>query len=82
MLTLMKKLRQKWRVTDTNGVDIILLQHESMELKLMKGQRIHYYSENGIVYIDIAKNEIRTAFSSDEFDEKIKSFLEVLSKNE
>lgn len=90
----MAKTKLKWLLLDYNcyhiAFDIIVTFEQAKEYietskfsaTTWKGQRIHYYSENGIVYIDIAKNEIRTAFSSDEFDEKIKLFLEVLSKNE
>ena len=40
-----------------------------------------YFSHQGAAYVDMQKNEIRTAYSSAEFDEKAKAIMEVLKKN-
>lgn len=40
-----------------------------------------YFSHRGAAYVDMQKNEIRTAYSSAEFDEKTTAIMEVLKKN-
>lgn len=44
------------------------------------GKFERYYSDNGASYVDIKNNKIRTVFSVNEFDEKMKNILEVLKK--
>lgn len=45
------------------------------------GKFENYYCENGAAFVDVTINEIRTAFSKDEFTENIIKALEVLKKN-
>lgn len=40
-----------------------------------------YFSQQGAAYVDMQKKEIRTAYSSAEFDEKTTAIMEVLKKN-
>lgn len=47
-----------------------------------KGQREYYYSEEGAAYVDIPSNMIKTAFSKDEYDERIKMLLYEVKKYE
>ena len=44
------------------------------------GQFENYYSKSGAAYIDVKANVIRTAFRSDEYDDRIKEMMEVLEK--
>ncbi len=51
-------------------------------LKRWNGRFLNYYSENGAVYIDTQKKEIRTAFSSDEYDEKMNAWIKKVKEFE
>ena len=44
------------------------------------GQFENYYSKSGAAYVDVKTNTIRTAFRSDEYDDRIKKMMEVLEK--
>ena len=44
------------------------------------GQFENYYSKSGATYVDAKTNTIRTAFRSDEYDDRIKKMMEVLEK--
>lgn len=44
------------------------------------GQFENYYSKSGATYVDVKTNTIRTAFRSDEYDDRIKKMMEVLEK--
>lgn len=44
------------------------------------GQFENYYSKSGAAYVDVKTNTIRTAFRSDEYDDRIKRMMEVLEK--
>lgn len=46
-----------------------------------KGQFLNFYSDIGAAYVNLETNEIRTAFSKDEFSENILEALEVLKQN-
>lgn len=43
-----------------------------------KGERIHYFSMDGVVYVDTKNNIIRTAFKKEQFDQNILKMIEVL----
>lgn len=45
------------------------------------GQFENFYCDSGAAFVDVSTNEIRTAFSKDEFTENITKALEVLKKN-
>lgn len=45
------------------------------------GRFVNYYGPNGAVFVDTENNNIRTAFSSEEFDEHVKKMMEVLKRN-
>nr|DAG84480.1 MAG TPA: minor capsid protein [Caudoviricetes sp.] len=53
-----------------------------MSAGVWNGRFERYYSKNGSSYVDLQKNEIRTAFSKEEFDENVKGILEALDKYE
>lgn len=42
------------------------------------GRFVNYYGENGAVYIDTEKKNIRTAFKNSEYDDKTNKFMEVV----
>ena len=42
----------------------------------------NYYSDEGVSYVDTKKKIIRTAYKKEEFDDKIKKYLEVLNREE
>lgn len=44
------------------------------------GRFENYYSKSGAAYVDVKANTIRTAFRSDEYDDRIKKMMEVLEK--
>lgn len=43
-----------------------------------KGQYERYYSDQGVAYVDLKNNLIRTAFKPEEFSENVEKILEVL----
>lgn len=47
-----------------------------------KGQYERYYSDQGVAYVDLKNNLIRTAFKPEEFSENVEKILEVLKKYE
>ena len=51
-----------------------------VSINVWSGRFERYYGEAGAVYVDMEKQNIRTAFSSLEFDERTKKILEVLKK--
>ena len=46
------------------------------------GEREKYYGVDGVAYVDVKNNVIKTAYSKAEFDDKVKNALEVYSKYE
>lgn len=52
-----------------------------ISLTVWKGRFEKYYGNEGATFLDVEKSEIRTAFSSRQFDDTVKSILEVLTKN-
>lgn len=57
------------------------IQKASVSVTKWNGQFENYYGHEGAAYVDTQKNEIRTAYSSAEFDDNTKSIMEVLKKN-
>lgn len=57
------------------------IKEAKISISVWKGQYERYYSVNGAVYVDLANKVIRTAFSSQEYDEITLRILEVLKKN-
>ena len=50
-------------------------------LKTRAGRNwFNYYSDDGAAYLDIDTGEIKTAFASDEYDDKTKRMLEVIKR--
>ena len=48
-----------------------------------KGQRIAFYSKEGVTVVDLAKSKIVTSWSKDEFDDNVKSIIkEVIGSGE
>lgn len=45
-----------------------------------EGRFRNYYGEHGAVYVDVEKENIRTAFKAEEFDDKIKAAMGVLKR--
>ena len=56
------------------------IQEADVSLTRWKGRFINYYGPNGAVYVDMENNNIRTAFTKDEYDEKIIKLREVMEK--
>ena len=59
---------------------ISYIKNAKISSTVWKGQFERYYSENGATYVNMHKNEIRTAYKKEEFDEKVKNLMEVLKK--
>lgn len=57
------------------------IKEAKISISVWKGQYERYYSVNGAVYVDLVNKVIRTAFSSQEYDEITLRILEVLKKN-
>lgn len=56
------------------------IQEASISVTVWDGWYERYYGKNGSVYVDMRENFIRTAYSAKEYDDKIKSLMEVLKK--
>lgn len=52
-----------------------------ISVTVWNGQFERYYGEKGTAYVDMRKNEVRTTYSSAEYDEKLKSLVEEMKKN-
>ena len=52
-----------------------------ISVTVWNGQFERYYGEKGTVYVNTEKNEVRTTYSSSEYDEKLKSLIEEMRKN-
>lgn len=52
-----------------------------ISVSVWNGQFERYYGVKGATYVDMRKNEIRTAYSLEEYDEKTISLIEEMSKN-
>lgn len=65
----------------TNDMAILFIEQSKASITVWNGKFERYYGPNGAAYVDIEKNEIRTAFTGLEFDDPVKKFLEVLEKN-
>lgn len=57
------------------------IENAAVSVTRWNGRFEDYFSHRGAAYVDMLKNEIRTAYSSAEFDDKIKAIMEVLKKN-
>ncbi len=56
------------------------IKESKMSATVWNGKFERYYSQNGATYVDTIEKEIRTAFSKQEFDEKMIGIMEVLEK--
>lgn len=52
-----------------------------ISVTVWNGQFERYYGLEGSAYVDLTKNEIRTAYSSDEYDENTLTLIEEMKKN-
>lgn len=52
-----------------------------ISVTVWNGQFERYYGENGAVYVNIKNHSIRTAYSQDEYDENIRTLMEVIKEN-
>lgn len=52
-----------------------------ISVTVWNGQFERYYGENGAVYVDIKSHSIRTAYSQDEYDENMRTLMEVIKEN-
>lgn len=59
---------------------ISFIHNADLSITKWNGQFENYYSKNGAAFVNLAKNEIRTAFCYDEYDEKAKALMEVIEK--
>lgn len=66
------------KVTETMAKDFILKAKASQTV--WNGHFERYYSENGAAYVNNIKQEIRTAYTKNEFDTNMKIIMEVLKK--
>lgn len=57
------------------------IENAAVSVTRWKGEREHYYSHDGAVYVDTTRNEIRTAFRKEQFDPTVQAIMEVLEKN-
>ena len=57
------------------------VRNAKISVSVWNGQFERYYSAEGAAYVDTRKNEIRTAYSSEEYDEKTISLIKEMSKN-
>ena len=65
----------------TRDMAVLFIEQSKASVTVWDGKYERYYGTNGAAYVDLEKNEIRTAFSGLEFDAKTKKFLEVLEEN-
>jgi hypothetical protein len=66
-------------VTKSQAVNWI--EGAKISFSIWNGKYEKYYGDQGAVYINMEKGEIKTAFSTREFDEKIKKLLEEMKNN-
>ena len=59
---------------------ISFINNSRVSLTRWNGKFENYYSSLGATYVDVENNLIRTAFKSEEYDEKIIQLMEVLNK--
>lgn len=59
---------------------ISFIHNADLSITKWNGQFENYYSQNGAAFVNLTKNEIRTAFCLDEYDEKVKALMEVIEK--
>lgn len=57
------------------------LQEADISFTKWNGRFVNYYGPNGAVFIDVENDNIRTAFHSEEYDDKVKAMREVLKEN-
>lgn len=58
------------------------IQNAKFSVTGWKGQREKYYGLEGVAYVDVKNNIIKTAYSKEQFDDVVKKALEVYTKNE
>lgn len=56
------------------------IRNSKMSVTVWGGRYERYYGSGGAVYVNTAEQKIRTAFSSTEFDSRVRDMLEVLSR--
>lgn len=56
------------------------IRNSKMSVTVWGGRYERYYGSGGVVYVNTAEQKIRTAFSSTEFDSRVRDMLEVLSR--
>ncbi|HJC73202.1 MAG TPA: hypothetical protein H9698_10495 [Candidatus Ruthenibacterium merdavium] len=52
-----------------------------ISVTVWNGQFERYYGESGAVYVDIKSHSIRTAYAQDEYDENMRTLMEVIKEN-
>ncbi|NLL92518.1 MAG: hypothetical protein GX222_08960 [Ruminococcaceae bacterium] len=57
------------------------IENAAISITRWNGSYENYFGHQGVAYVNILENKIRTAFSSAEFDDKTKAIMEVLKKN-
>lgn len=58
------------------------VRNAKISMTVWNGKFERYYSEDGAAYVDVANQQIRTAFKKEQYDEKTRKLLEVLKKYE
>ena len=66
----------------TNEEALSFIRNSKMRMTVWQGIYENYYSDEGVSYVDTKKKIIRTAYKKEEFDDKIKKYLEVLNREE
>ncbi len=66
----------------THEEALSFIRNSKMRMTVWQGVYENYYSDEGVSYVDTKKKIIRTAYKKEEFDDKIKKYLEVLNREE
>ena len=70
---------RKHNITEEEAKKII--RNAKLSISRWNGKFIDYFLDDGAAYVDTEKDEIRTAFFANQFDEKAKKMMEVLKRH-
>ena len=66
----------------THEEALSFIRNSKMRMTVWQGIYENYYSDEGVSYVHTKNKIIRTAYKKEEFDDKIKKYLEVLNREE
>jgi hypothetical protein len=72
-------LEREHNVTREQAVQWI--QEAKISATVWKGRYERYYGMNGTVYVDTVNSLIRTAYSTEQYDDDVKAMMEVILKH-